>query len=139
MSHWETELKQLLAALGVSLEEHAVAPAELLLPADLEPGDLSLGDGDEAGQESDLDADDLRIVNQEVEATVREVARLVRSGRLEPELRDDVVRVLSALSRTCPADTADRTAWEITSAAAVLHFCRIVLRLANAITWLDRG
>jgi hypothetical protein len=79
-------------------------------------------------------------VQSEVEATVRQVVSLVRSGSIDSALREDVAFVLRALTRPdATTSNAGETIsassgleWNIESAAAVLRFCRIVLRLAQA-------
>jgi hypothetical protein len=134
MPHWEDELRTLLASLGVSLEDvHEDTPAPV--DPDEIPTD-SMVRALEAQQQEDGqsdDGDEFSMVNREMEATVREVARLASAGRLEPALRDDVLHVLRALTRTAPPGI-DAEDWRYTSAAAILHFCRIVLRLANELT-----
>lgn len=138
MPYWEDELRSLLASLGVTLENDVAQPARSNR-SDPTPSDSAVREI-EAQQEDWLgegDDDQFSIVNREMEATVREVARLVRTGHIEPTLRDDIVHVLRALARPAPQEVADRGEWQLTSAAAVLHFCRVVLRLANALTRQD--
>lgn len=137
MPYWEDELRSLLASLGVTLENDTEQPTRSPR-SDYAPSDSAVR-ALEAHQEdwlSDSD-DEFSIVNREMEATVREVARLVRTGHIEPALRDDIVHVLRALARPAPQHIADRGEWQLTSAAAVLHFCRVILRLANALTHQD--
>lgn len=137
MPHWEDELRTLLESLGVRLEEPIAYPrVEAILFDSVEAPSDSMVRAWEAQQQEDgdSDSDDFSLINREMEATVREVARLVRTGRLEPALRDDVVHVLRALTRAAPASEPDPEEWRYTSAAAVLHFCRLVLRLANELS-----
>ena len=139
MPHWEDELRTLLESLGVRLEERVTQPrmdAAALFDGDEAPTDSMVREW-EAQQQDDgaTDGDDaFSMINREMEVTVQEVARLVNTGRLEPSLRDDVVHVLRALTRPAPASAPDPDEWRYTSAAAVLHFCRLVLRLANELT-----
>lgn len=138
MPYWEDELRSLLASLGVTLENDTAQPPRFLR-SDHAPSDSAVREIESHQDDwvSDGDDDEFSIVNREMEATVREVARLVRTGHIEPALRDDIVHVLRALTRPAPLEVADRGEWQLTSAAAVLHFCRVVLRLANALTHQD--
>jgi hypothetical protein len=134
MPHWEDELRTILASLGVTLED--TDGAWHMDGADVfeAPTDAALRAW-EAQQDADPpDTDDaFSVINREMEATVQEVVRLVRTGRMEPALRDDVVFVLRALTRALSPTNAEADDWRYTSAAAVLHFCRLVLRLAHAL------
>ena len=139
MPHWEDELRTLLESLGVRLEER-VTPTRMdaaaLFERDEAPTDSMVREWEAQQQDDGLaDGEDaFSMINSEMEATVQEVARLVSTGRLEPSLRDDVVHVLRALTRAAPSSAPDFDEWRYTSAAAVLHFCRLVLRLANELT-----
>jgi hypothetical protein len=135
MPHWEDELRALLASLGVTLEDDATPPRTDAASFDRDevPTDSMVREWEAQQDESDGDEDQFSVINREMEATVQEVARLVRTGRMEPALRDDVVHVLRALTRQMPLSPADAEEWRYTSAAAVLHFCRLVLRLAHAL------
>jgi hypothetical protein len=121
MPYWEDELNDLLESLGVTSEnqpERAQTPQ-----AELAPGDI--------------EAEQISLVNHEMQATVQEVTQLVRAGHLDPALRDDIMHVLRALVRPAPNGTPDRAEWQLTSAAAVLHFCRVALRMAHAVSHQD--
>ncbi len=137
MPHWEDELRALLASLGVTLEDDANSSRKEAASFDGEevPTDAMVREWEAQQDETlaDSDEDQFSMINREMEATVQEVARLVRTGRMEPALRDDVVHVLRALTRQLPGNAADAEEWRYTSAAAVLHFCRLVLRLAHAL------
>jgi hypothetical protein len=138
MPHWEDELRTILASLGVTLEDadgdwHMESADALEAPSDSALRDW---EAQQAAAPPDTD-DEFAVINREMEATVQEVARLVRTGRMEPALRDDVVFVLRALTHAQPIASADADEWRYTSAAAVLHFCRLVLRLAHALTHPD--
>jgi hypothetical protein len=114
MAKWEDELDAILGALGVSWEDSLGMGA---MPR-AAPGSAPM---------------DLDIVRHEIEATVAQVARLVQAGRLDAALKDDVMIVLRSLTRPpapAPGET-DKEA-QLAAAATILHFCRIVLRLANA-------
>ncbi len=144
MPDWEAELTAILHALDVRLEgdplfaEQGTSGATSrrdyqrdpdedfdlyslgVAPFDL-PGEQTLGEGDEVS-----------AVRHEIEATLARVVRLSRAGQLDPALRDDVVFVPQALTRphlSAPATEPDE--WQIASAAAVLHFCRVVHRLTG--------
>jgi hypothetical protein len=144
MPDWEAELTALLHALDVRLEHDP-------LFADAASGDAD-GPGGERAQFADefehcelgalpldllaeqqpVDGEEVSAVRHEIEATLARVVRLTRTGQLDPALRDDVVFVLQALTRPRPAaPRPDRDEWQLASAAAVLHFCRVVHRLTS--------
>ena len=131
MPHWEDELRTLLLTLGVSLEDatRADAPAD----ADDLPTDSMVREWEAQGGDDDAEEDQFSVIRREMEATLQEVGRLAQSGRMEPALRDDVVHVLRALTGPPPQSAAEVEEWRYTSAAAVLHFCRLILRLAHAL------
>jgi len=120
MSHWEEELQTLLASLGVSYEQEQAQSAASDAPTS-------------PGAHDDLfsEVEQRTLVKREMEATMREVTLLTQAGYLDPAVREDVVRVLRALTRHHPSAGHD---WHTTSSAAVLHFCRIVIRLTSALT-----
>jgi hypothetical protein len=135
MANWQDELESLLASFGVSLEAPALDQSR---PEDsLNRYLLAQPEQSEQVVEHGVE---VIAVQSEVEATVRQVVSLVRSGSIDSALREDVAFVLRALTRPgiatsntsdvgCAASGAE---WNIESAAAVLRFCRIVLRLAQA-------
>ncbi len=133
MANWQDELESLLASFDVTLE----APSSEQWRAEdaLDVYLLTHPDQGEPVAEHDVE---VIAVRSEVEATVRQVVGLVRSGAIDSALREDVAFVLRALAR--PESGGVREAgcapsaveWDIESAAAVLRFCRIVLRLAQA-------
>lgn len=127
MSQWEEELKALLASLGVSLEgtESSDISLEGAASASLPPTRMHT----HAANDADIVQRDL--VRREVQATVNEVTRLTRAGHLDPTLHADIMRVLQALTRSAPTAASDAEEWGLTSSAAVLRFCRIVLRLTH--------
>ncbi len=142
MSNWERELETLLNRLGVRWE--AVPPdepggnaadADLADPAELDgliDADLESADW-EAVEDDDLDQ--VSVVRREMQATVARVARMVRSGQLDSAIRDDVLLVLRALCRPQlkPDEGESEEDAQLATAAAILHFCRIVLRLTHAL------
>ncbi len=139
MSNWEHELEMLLNRLGVDWEslppDASEADAEVAETAEL---DMTLDDalayGDLETLEDD-DLDQLGVIRREIQATVGRVARMVRAGRLDSAIKDDVLFVLRALCRTQPQPEEGENEEEaqLATAAAILHFCRIVLRLTHAL------
>jgi hypothetical protein len=135
MANWQDELESLLASFGVALE--APALDQLRAEDSLNRYLLAQPEQSEPPVEHGVE---VIAVQSEVEATVRQVVNLVRSGSIDSALREDVAFVLRALTRPGAATSnAGETIsagsgleWNIESAAAVLRFCRIVLRLAQA-------
>jgi hypothetical protein len=141
MPSWQGELESLLATLNVTLEgapPPPPAPAQPAVEADLQ----QLIETEAATEPATLEVipvegDEVRAVRSEIESTVREVVALVRAGRLERAVCDDVILVLDALMRPGPRlreAASDRNAsqeWDLASAAAVLRFCRLVSRLTR--------
>jgi hypothetical protein len=133
MANWQDELESLLASFGVALE----APAPAQVDDSLNRYLLTQPEHSEPLVENGIE---VIAVQTEVEAMVRQVVALVRSGSIDSALREDVAFVLRALVRPGGATTEAGAAeyassdaeWNIESAAAVLRFCRIVLRLAQA-------
>ncbi len=121
---------------GSDLAEQADAPSLLWLPG---------SELERAPDTSPLapDGEEVSAIRSEIDATVWRVMALVQAGRLNQAMRDDVLFVLQALTRppdgsarsgAARADDGDQgREWNLTSAAAVLRFCRIVLRLTNAL------
>ena len=158
MPGWQSELEALLSQLHVSLEPGRL-PSQITHTPTPTPSGSAL---DEDAIESDADAylpwdldappaedvpadgDEVHAVSREIEATVRRVIAMARAGRMERALRDDVVFVLQALTRPNPYDKSSKRhrgktdeasqEWQLASAAAVLRFCRIVLRLTDALS-----
>jgi len=143
MPDWQVELEQLLSQLHVAMDGAAAAPRLDGGPQsggveDVLGGDLPWEAGTAAQEDVVPDGDEVSAVRIELEATVRRVVELADAGRLEPDVRDDVLFVLQALMRPAaraslrPGESAHE--WQLASAAAVLHFCRIVLRLTRAVS-----
>jgi phospholipase/lecithinase/hemolysin len=147
MADWESELQDLLRTLDVSLEQNALLtiPAEPpalsafggALADESDPSDSMVRAFEQAyEQPTDLatpDGMEINAIRQEIEATVARVVSLTRAGQLDRAVRDDVVLVLRALTRPHPSMRNQQTHddWHLASAAAILHFCRVVLRLTQ--------
>jgi hypothetical protein len=144
MPDWEAELSALLHALDVRLEGEPYLAEQSMgggadrhgLGSDPEDGgdlyDLGIAPVDLPGEHAPGEGDEVSAVRHEIEATLARVVRLSRTGQLDPALRDDVVFVLQALTRpqqSVPATEPEHDEWHLASAAAVLHFCRVVHRL----------
>jgi hypothetical protein len=153
MPDWQTELETLLSQLHVSLDGVASTARSDVYETPPMPSAAHAADDAQAErtwelealatEEAPADDDGVSAVRSELEATVQRVIALARAGRLDSALRDDVVFVLQALTRPTPrvptvprrarGDDADAE-WHLASAAAVLRFCRIVLRLTHVLT-----
>ncbi len=155
MADWQGELRALLASLDVSLDpdpsasngrtRHEVADEPVYPDDRADERDAETVGSDEHPPEGI----EVSAVRSEMEATLARVVQLVRSGQMERALRDDVIYVLRALTRPGPEKSLPRAArqvaresaqeWNLASAAAVLRFCRIVLRLTQAIENENEG
>lgn len=147
MPDWEIELRDLLRSLDVSLEPRATRQVPVELPVMFPRGGALADESDPSDsmvralersheqtlEQGEPEGDEINAIRQEIKATVARVVHLTRTGQLDPALRDDVVFVLRALTRTHPAtlEAQVRDEWDLASAAAVLHFCRVVLRLTG--------
>jgi hypothetical protein len=129
MPDWQSELETLLSQLHVTLDQSLEFPPEL----------------DPLVQDDPVDeGDEVSAVRSEIEATVARVIALADDGCIESTLRDDVIFVLQALTRPVPQRILARATskqqedarqdWQLTSAAAVLRFCRIVLTLTQTLS-----
>ena len=134
MPHWEDELKSLLDTLGVSLESAAAA----------EPDCEGAGATMQPAHQQHLTASEAEamqrdLVKREMQATIHEVTRLTRAGYIDSTLHDDIMRVLQALMRPAPLtpNLPAREEWQLTSSAAILRFCRVVLRLTRPLSSHD--
>ena len=156
MAGWEEELAVLLRELGVTQEElkthlRPTHISEVGFPQGMPPlqhkdvvkrqvqftDALFWGHADEDGTgDDDAWKSDLRLMRREVESIVTQVVRLMQRGDLDPSFKEDVLVVLRALRRrasvTQQAAASDAAYLEF--AAAMLHFCRIVLRLSEVAT-----
>ena|SRR5437660_28127 len=141
MAAWEDELAVLLRNLGVTQEESKSHPQ----PIRHSEASLHKADGKRREQSADalfwndtIDNDawltDLSAMRREVDSIVDQVIRLMQQGELEKSLKEDVMVVVRALRRratvTQQAAASDEAYLE--SVAAMLHFCRLVLRLSES-------
>src|SRR5579885_3789654 len=90
----------------------------------------------EESEEEDEEAwlEDLNEMRREVDTIVSQVIHLMQRGDLEKSLKEDVLIVLRALRRSQAAASGDEIDDEeayLESAASMLHFCRLVLRLSE--------
>ena len=157
MPGWEDELTELLRELGVTQEEprthrrpvskstwrditqRSQATAAFIFgdTADIDslddPGDS--GDIEDAVEDDDEDSwlTDLSLMRREVDSIVRQVIRLMQRGDLDKSLQEDVMVVLRALRghAMITGQSASSEAAYLESAAAMLHFCRLVLQLSE--------
>lgn len=143
MADWQGQLADLLASLNVSLDPNESVPrstdlraeshSRLPVPTDeLLPAVLG-------GEEMPGDGEEISAVRSEIEFIVGRVVRMERAGLIDRVIRDDVIYVLQALTRPAPPfprptlplrrrhDPSQE--WNLSSAAAVLRFCRLVHRL----------
>jgi hypothetical protein len=144
MAGWEEELDTLLRGLGVRQEEPKThhQPRRKRMHSDVTRRKQAAGDliWDDGPTDSDIQEDtdawlsDLSVMRREVDAIVSQVIRLMQRGDLDKSSKEDVMVVLRALRRqatmTQTAITSDEAYLE--SAAAMLHFCRLVLRLSES-------
>jgi len=127
MAGWEQELAGLLRELGVTQEEPKthLRPSKKLMRSDFKRR--------EQAADATLLITDLSMMRREIDSIVRQVIHLMQRGDLDRSLKEDVMVVLRALRRrsavTRQAATGDEAYLE--SAAAMLHFCRLVLRLSE--------
>jgi len=141
MAGWEQELAELLRELGVTQEERKthLRPSSKLMHSDAkrreQAGDAIIM-GDVGGGEADNEnmwVSDLSSMRREIDSIVHQVIHLMQRGDLDKSLKEDVMVVLRALRRrsavTQQAATGDEAYLE--SAAAMLHFCRLVLCLSE--------
>jgi hypothetical protein len=141
MADWQGQLADLLASLNVSLDPNESAPrstdlrgesfSRLPVPTDEVPSAVaSIEDTPSEGVE-------VSAVRSEIEFIVARVVELERAGVIDREVRDDVIYVLQALTRPAPPPRpalslrrrydSDQE-WNLSSAAAVLRFCRLIQR-----------
>jgi hypothetical protein len=154
MAGWQEELAILLRELGVTQEEPEThLPTTRLTRRKLLRGDVKrrrqsadalFWDGVDSGvekYEGDADSDDddielvdLTVMRREVDSIVRQVIRLMQRGDLDETLKEDVMIVLRALRRGALASEQVEAGDEVylEHAAAMLHFCRLILNLSEA-------
>lgn len=137
MASWQDELAELLRELGVTTEEPRthLRPTSNDLFAQEPSVENFILENIAAVAEEDAEAwlADLDTMRREVDSIVRQVIQLIQRGGLEPSLKEDVMVVLRALRRRATATRQAGYSEEayIESAAAMLHFCRIILRLSE--------
>jgi hypothetical protein len=136
MPDWQTELAALLKNLAVDLEPAPASPPALNGSS---PRRALEGMDDPAASEmmveaAPLEGDEVAAVRGEIEATLARVIHLTNAGKLDRAIRDDVVFVLQALTRPRPGSLRGKAKheWQLASAAAVLHFCRVIMRLTRS-------
>ncbi|WP_376795281.1 hypothetical protein [Thermogemmatispora sp.] len=149
MAGWEQELAELLRELGVTLEGEAPdSHTHLQAKQRASYSDVRQDNGesttlpvpaweDDASPPAEAEEDawltELRLMRREVDSIVAQVIRLMQNGDLDASLKEDVMVVLRALRRRATpgpsATSSDETYLEF--AAAMLHFCRLVLRLSE--------
>ena len=141
MAGWEQELAGLLRELGVTQEEPKthLRPSNKLIRSDIKrrrqaADAIFLGAvGDSEVEDEEVWISDLSMMRREIDSIVRQVVHLMQRGDLDKSLKEDVMVVLRALRRrstvTQQAATGDEAYLE--SASAMLHFCRMVLRLSE--------
>ena len=87
-------------------------------------------------EDNDAWIDDLSSMRREVDTIVAQVVRLMQRGDIDAAVKEDVMVVLRALRRRASVTqqaAASETAY-LEFAAAMLHFCRLVLRLDEVAT-----
>ena len=144
MAGWQEELAELLRELGVTQEEPKTHPrlTDRAMRSDLS-SDSSMHDRSvDAFIFNDLVStqdfmhswqNDLDAMRREVDSIVRQVIQLMQRGDLDKSLKEDVMIVLRALRRRAAVTRQASVSEEayLESAASMLHFCRIVLRLSE--------
>ena len=137
MAGWEEELAMLLRELGVTQEEPKthLQPTRKRVHSDVKRRKPTADDEFEAST-SDDDAwlNDLTLMRLQVDSIVSKVIHLMQRGDLDQSSKEDVLVVLHALRRranvTQQAATSEVAYLEF--AMAMLHFCRLVLRLSES-------
>jgi len=153
MAGWQEELAMLLRELGVTQEEPEThlpttrLTRRKLLRSDVkrrrqladalfwdEASSVEEGEGSEDGDDDDIELADLTSMRREVVSIVRQVIRLMQRGELDESVKEDVMVVLRALRRGAIASEQVGAGDEVylEHAAAMLHFCRLVLNLSEA-------
>ncbi|MBA2286373.1 MAG: hypothetical protein H0W02_12900 [Ktedonobacteraceae bacterium] len=141
MAGWERELAELLRELGVTLEEPGPQTHLQTMQRSMhrdakrrEPAVDALTWGDTPDDDDDAWLTDLRLMRREVDSIVTQVIRLMQRGDLDTASKEDVMVVLRALRRRAAGNQQGATSDEayLEFAAAMLHFCRLVLRLSEA-------
>lgn len=88
-------------------------------------------DGEEpSDDEDDAWLTDLSMMRRQVDTIVRQVIYLLQHGDYDISLKEDVMVVLRALRRRTSTTVMSEAAY-LEFAIAMLHFCRLVLRLSE--------
>lgn len=147
MAAWEEELAMLLSELGVTQQapKTHLQPTPRRVRSDVKWHEQAVDDlfweGDNL-EDDDAWLDDPLLMRLEVESIVSQVIRLVQRGDLDNSSKQDVMAVLHALRRRPiapqPAASSDEAQLEseyshhLEYSTAMLHFCRLVLRLSES-------
>lgn len=154
MAGWEEELAVLLRSLGVTQEEPSTRPrstrkrhgegmshpsSHARSSAEDPFADAAFLEDEDEDEEYEEEAwlADLNEMRREVDSIVNQVIQLMQRGDLDTSLKEDVLIVLRALRRRVPSVLAPQTIASaseeayLESAASMLHFCRLVLRLSE--------
>ena len=147
MAGWEEELAMLLSELGVTQQEPQthLQPTRKRVHSDVKWREQAVDDlfweGDNV-EDDDAWLDDPILMRLEVESIVSQVIRLVQRGDLDKSSKEDVMVVLRALRRRSiaaqQAASSDEAPFEfeyshhLEYSTAMLHFCRLVLRLSES-------
>ncbi len=153
MAGWEEELAVLLRNLGV-IEEPPSHPQPMYsqvkndatkwerqeMSTDIMPWDEALDLSEDEVIEASVTSEDieeeawladLSTMKREVETIVAQVIRLIQRGDLDQPLKEDIMVVLRALQKRSGSQLASGDELYLESAAEMLHFCRLVLRLSE--------
>ncbi len=164
MAGWEEELAVLLRELGITQEEPRTHLQPMWIDdanAGMGVGIRNFGDVLDAEDifflrkdrmkwqdqgtdvivrdamtDDDAEMNDLSLMRHEVDTIVAQVVRLMQRGDIDTAIKEDVMVVLRALRRRASVTqqaAASETAY-LEFAAAMLHFCRLVLRLDEVAT-----
>ncbi|HLG66003.1 MAG TPA: hypothetical protein VKY19_29065 [Ktedonosporobacter sp.] len=139
MAGWEEELAALLHELGVKPEEPKAPLQQRRRPirSDVrrqeQSADALYWDENTIPEDDDTWMNDLTLMRREVDSIVSQVILLMQRGDLDTSLKEDIMVVLRALQRRAPVKYRTATSDEayLESAAAMLHFCRLVLQLSE--------
>jgi hypothetical protein len=147
MAGWQEELAMLLSELGVTQQEPQthLQPTRKRVRSDVKWREQAVNDlfweGDNV-EDDDAWLDDPVLMRLEVESIVSQVIRLMQRGDLDKSSKEDVMVVLHALRRrstaaqqAAPSDEAHfefEYSPHLEYSTAMLHFCRLVLRLSES-------
>jgi len=140
MAGWEEELAELLRDLGVALEEPGpqthLQTTRKPRRSDVQRRERSAEavNWDDMVDDDDTWLADLRLMRREVDSIVTQVVHLMQRGDLDKASKEDVMVVMRALrsSASLVRQVASNDEAYLEFAAAMLHFCRLVLRMSEA-------